>query len=139
MVFGMRSSLLLVACGLFALACQSPSVATDAPTASPAAGRAPQQSAREKLTLDKVFELSNKLKLPSGLHTAWLDDGDHYLMVDTVKEGEKKQLLVVDAQTGARKPFLDPLQLEKAFASLPGIKAETAKSWSTRTNFDFSK
>jgi dipeptidyl-peptidase 4 len=123
-------------------ACGAPRAVSQPQAPTPAAQAPAAQESQDspgKLTLDKVFELFTKLRLPSGLHAGWMPDGEHYLAVGTLKDGEKKSLLTVDVQSGEKRPLFDAARMEEAFAALPGIPVETAREWSRRTSFDFTK
>ncbi|HET6204903.1 MAG TPA: S9 family peptidase [Planctomycetota bacterium] len=91
-----------------------------------------------RLTLDRVFELANKMRLPPGTHVGWMPDGERYLALEKVPDSDRRRIVVVEAATGGTRPLFDEAQMEQAFAALPGIPRETAAKWSRRTSFEFS-
>jgi dipeptidyl-peptidase-4 len=107
-----------------AVACTSTAPHDAAPTsASPAA----------TLTLDDVLSLSSQLQLQTKTNLGWLPDGAHYLSIEQDPTSKLRRIFVVEAATGAKQPFVDTAKLEAALATLPGLNAATARSWSQRT------
>ncbi len=99
--------------------------------------RTSQFGADGPLTIDDVFELSAKLRLrtqPQG----WIDD-NRYLAVATDPADAARKLFVVEAGTGASKPYFDAAKMKSAFQQLEGVDAKRAESYSKRTNFDLTE
>ncbi|MCI0588228.1 MAG: DPP IV N-terminal domain-containing protein [Planctomycetes bacterium] len=111
-----------------------PSVLLAACSSVPAQESAPGP----RLTLDKVFELASKFRLPQGTHVAWLADGEEYLALEKKGESDRRELVIIDAASGHSRPYFDAARMEEAFAALPGIPREKAKGWSRRTSFNLS-
>ncbi len=87
------------------------------------------------LSLDDVFELNAKLRLRTQL-AGWLDDS-RYLAAQSDASGAR-QLMVVDAGSGAARPYFDAARMKSALASTSGLDAKRAESLSKRTAFDFT-
>jgi dipeptidyl-peptidase-4 len=131
----MRCLNLAIVMAVVSLSCAAPSKA--AATAKPAPAVGPQDAAHAagKLTLDDVFDLFAQLKLHTGTSLGWQKDGARYLAVEDDPQSKAKRIFAVDAASGSKTALFDPSQMQSAFAALPGIDADTAKDWSTRTNF----
>jgi dipeptidyl-peptidase-4 len=111
---------------LFAAACSTPE----------SGERTSQFGADGPLTLDDVFELNAKLRLraqPQG----WLDD-NRYLAVAPDPADAARKLFVVEAGTGAAKPFFDAAKMKAAFQQLEGVDAKRAEGYSKRTSLDLT-
>ncbi len=110
----------------------------DLPVPETRAAQQPTVEARApRLTLDKVFELSTKLKVSAASFGGWTGDGHEYLA--TEGQAESSRLVVVDAASAKARPFCDVAHMETALALLPGIKPELAKALAQRKTFDRSK
>lgn len=108
--------------------------ATTAPESAGPAGAA-SVAGDARLSLGRILALSQKLRAPGGLVQGWTRDGSRYLTVKDV-DGAKR-LVACDPLTGDVEQVLDTAQLERALVAA-GASAEHAKSWSSRTSFEFS-
>ena len=77
------------------------------------------------MTLDKLFELSTKLRVSPASFGGWTGDGHEYLVTEGPPESSR--LLVVDALSAKSRPFCDVASMEAALAGLPGIQPELAE------------
>ena len=89
------------------------------------------------LTLEKLFELGSKLKLPNTAFGGWTGTGHDYFATEGI--GEHASLVVVDAASGKSHPFHDVARMEAALAGVPGIDGAKAKELARKPNFELSK
>jgi dipeptidyl-peptidase-4 len=111
-------------------------------SACTSAGSAPapevERAGAGGLSIDDVMTLPAQLRLQSSTSLGWLPDGGRYLCVEQDPATKSRRIFVVEASTGAKKPFIDSAQMEAAFAALPGVDAGSAKGWSVRTGLTLS-
>lgn len=90
------------------------------------------------LGIDDVMRLPASLRLdtqPQG----WLPGTSTYLASTSDPATKKRALSAFDASSGERRPFTDTTRLAHALAAVPGLDANTAKSWAERATFDFTR
>src|SRR5690606_3398116 len=89
------------------------------------------------LTLDDLYDPDRKIDFsggaPSGL--AWLS-GTEYVWPRPVGDGV--EWVKVDALTGTITPLFDPERMRRAFAALPGIRAEDVRHLPTSRNLEMN-
>ncbi len=102
----------------------------------------------ERLTVEKTFELNDKLAPKYARRVAWLD-GRTYLAHDELagsEDGEdgdgaeetQKQLVAVDVATGEKRAHYDVDRMVRALGALTGVTEKEARSWSRRSRYRFS-
>src|SRR5688572_22037830 len=103
-------------------------------------GASQESAAPEKLSLEACVELSRSLRPRKGAPRGWMGDGARYLTVQEPegKDGPPAHLAVIDAAAGTSAPLFDAERLRAALAAQPGVDAQEALRWSTRTNFEFT-
>lgn len=91
------------------------------------------------LTLDDLYDPEKKIDFGgsplAGLR--WLRDGAHYLQPP---QGQDRSggWLKIHAETGRAEPFFESARMEAAFAAIPGLGSEEARSLVGRGAFKFS-
>ncbi len=84
----------------------------------------------KELTLEDVFTLGEKLGPEEPRRLGWLDGGT-WIAHDELEEGaEAKSIVLVDAETGAKRPLIDAAAFASALAALPSVTDDEAKRWS---------
>ena len=121
-----------------ALACASPATTARVEPGQPAqdGAQAVAEPAADQgsgvLDLDRVFELSRELRLPSGHFSGWTEDGGYLATV----EG---QLVRADPAGGGSDPLYDGDAVQAAFEALPAIDAKLAGQLAGRARSSFSR
>jgi dipeptidyl-peptidase 4 len=90
------------------------------------------------LTIDDIFDPQKRVNFngnPS--QPRWLKDGEHYIVVSKDRNAFPR-LLKVDAASGKSEPFYDGAKMQAAFAALPGMSKEDARSLANRTSYDLN-
>jgi dipeptidyl-peptidase-4 len=98
----------------------------------------PARAQRKLLTVDDIYDPQRKIDFTGSVpDITWLPSGREYLL-SSGSEGNASPLRVVDAATGASKPFFDAERMERAFDALPGFDAAEAREISRRDSFTFN-
>ena len=99
--------------------------------AAPAAGQ------DRLLTIDDIDHPDRRVRFSGSAEPRrmWLNDGEHYLELETDEEAHTSRLIQVHAPSGARTPYLDATRMEAALAGLPGVSDQEAKSLSSRQSY----
>lgn len=134
-----------VAFCIFSLS-SAPLVGQEAPT--------PKQTPKQ-LTIKDVFSLGTKMSPKTPRRLGWFDgrtwiafdrlEGDAPAEeVEEAEEGEEteapaKAVVLVDAETGEKRPLIDADAMRAALAALPGVTDEEAKRWSAGSGPTFTE
>jgi hypothetical protein len=99
----------------------------------------PSVRAQNKLlTIDDIFDPQKRINFngnPS--QPRWLKDGEHYIVASRDRTAFPR-LLKVDAVTGKSEPFYDAAKMQAAFAALPGMSKEDARSLANETFYQLN-
>lgn len=94
----------------------------------------PTFAQQKQLTVDDIFDPQKRVNFSGSIpQLSWLPDGKSFL-----KTGRGTGLERVDALSGKAEPFLDQTRIERAFAAIPGMSAQTAKEIADDQGFLFN-
>ncbi len=91
-------------------------------------GTSPLEGQHKLLTLEDIYHPDRKIDFSGAVapELHWLVDGTHYVEQKKDSQGPTT-LFKVEVSTGKTEPLFDPVQLEEAFAKLPGFDTTKAR------------